>query len=51
LPRCGGGIGVLEEVYNGPLGNVAHARVCIFEVGDELRDVALEREALILVHL
>jgi hypothetical protein len=51
LPRCDEGIGVLEEVYDGALGDVAHARVCIFEIGDELGDVGFEGEALVFVHL
>jgi hypothetical protein len=30
---------------------VAHIRICVFEVGDELVRVALERKTLALVHL
>ncbi len=41
----------LEQRHNGRLGDVAHLRVGIFEIGYQLRHVTLKGQTVVLVHL
>lgn len=43
--------GAPEELHHGCFGSFAHAGVGVFEVSNELRDIAAEGEAFGLVHL
>ena len=41
----------LEQRHDRILGHIAHLGVGVFEIGDQLVDVALEGQAVVLVHL